>query len=91
MCKNLYEHRAQCYDRDVNGTIPLFDPQVEYISVSKIRNLQRKALRELRNPLAVLAPGGTQPLAVIIPFHLYMFMQTTIMNSSMSNVGPERE
>jgi hypothetical protein len=58
-------------------------PDVEYIGVSKLRLLNKRAVREARRPMVVLGPN-TEPLAVIIPYKQYMVMQALCL---MSQVG----
>lgn len=62
---------------------PFLDPNVEYVTSSKLRLLNMKALRALRKPM-IVTTREKGPCAVILSYDTYMSMQTVIM----SGIGP---
>lgn len=53
--------------------VPYIDPRVKYEGVSRIRLLNAQRLRELEDVIVVQDNG--QPLAVIVPYDLYLEIQ----------------
>jgi hypothetical protein len=65
---------------------PFLDPNVEYVTSSKLRLLNMKVLRSLRKPM-IVTTREKGPCAVILSYETYMSMQTVIM----SGIGPMLE
>lgn len=67
--------------------IPLIDDRIKYRGVTVLRTLNAKALRELKDILVLQIEDGTlkkapEPVAVLIPYSIYMEMQRVLWPSS---------
>lgn len=56
--------------------IPRIDPKVRHVGVSKLREITRETLYDLKekNSLIVLQ-SGAEPLAVIVPYETFLLIQ----------------
>lgn len=59
------------------------DPQMEYITIAKVRRLTIKSLRDLRHPLVI--NGKTRPEVIIVPYAQYLaFQEAWILATEMA-------
>jgi hypothetical protein len=58
------------------GNIPVIDPSVRYVGVSKLRELKAATLRQLKETLVV--QDEKQPLAVILSYKQFLNIQSEL-------------
>lgn len=58
--------------------IPLIDPSVKYLGVSKLRKLSASSLRETDNTFVI--QENDRPLAVLISFEKFLLIQERLMS-----------
>lgn len=61
--------------------IPIIDDRIRYVGVSALRGLNAKTLRELKEVLVLQM--DEEPLAVLIPWDIYMEIQRALWPSSL--------
>jgi uncharacterized protein YxjI len=57
---------------------PLIDPNIEFVGVSKLRELTGETLRKMKKTLVI--QDGDKPIAVIVKYSTYMRMQRELTN-----------
>lgn len=63
----------------MEGKISYLDPAVEYMTVSKLRSLNKRAVKEISSAIAVNIPGQNKPALVLIPYQMFIDMQELIL------------
>ena len=61
-----------------NGTIPIIDPSVKHVGVSKLRELNATKLKEAKDETLVIQDNDT-PVAVLLSYEKFMIMQGQLM------------
>jgi len=57
-----------------NGAIPIIDPSVKHVGVSKLRELNASKLRQTKDETLVIQDNDT-PVAVLLSYEKFMLMQ----------------
>ena len=63
----------------MEGKLPIFDADLEITGVSKMKGINASSLIDLDHPIAFTGPRATEPIAVLIPYRLYLTMQDALM------------
>lgn len=61
-----------------NGAIPVIDPSVRHVGVSKLRELNATKLKETKDETLVIQDNDT-PVAVLLSYEKFMIMQGQLM------------
>ncbi len=69
----------------LTGGIPTIDPQVKYVGVSKLRELNAAKLRENAEYTYVLQDNET-PVAVLLSYDMYLSIQEQIHNGMVNTL-----
>lgn len=69
-------------DTLIRALVKMMNPKMALIGVSKLRLLNRKAIRALDGPLFVEVPKSKVPIAVIIPYEDYLRVQNALFGRS---------
>jgi len=60
------------------GAIPIIDPSVKHVGVSKLRELNATKLKETKDETLVIQDND-KPLAVLLSYEKFMIMQGQLM------------